>query len=103
MPVEEQVVSIFAGTKGYLDDIPVGDVRRFETELLEHMRSRHGSLLSGIRQNPKADVPKDLADIVAAFKKSFAPTKPAGATADPTKSSAGEVGEAASKKTLATE
>ena len=50
MPVEEQVVSIFAGTKGYLDDIPVGDVRRFESELLEHMRSRHSAVLSGIRQ-----------------------------------------------------
>jgi F-type H+-transporting ATPase subunit alpha len=103
MPVEEQVVSIFAGTKGYLDDIPVGDVRRFEKELLEFMRSRHGSLLSGIRQNPKADLPKDLADIVAAFKKAFSPTAVAGASADPTKTSAGEVGEAASKKTLATE
>jgi len=103
MPVEEQVVSIFAGTKGYLDDIPVGDVRRFEKELLEFMRSRHGSLLSGIRQNPKADLPKDLADVVASFKKSFSPTAVAGASADPTKTSAGEVGEAASKKTLATE
>jgi F-type H+-transporting ATPase subunit alpha len=103
MPVEEQVVSIFAGTKGYLDDIPVADVRRFETELLEHVRSHHGSLLSGIRQNPKADVPKDLADIVAAFKKSFALTPVTGASADPTKSSAGEVGDATSKKTLATE
>jgi F-type H+-transporting ATPase subunit alpha len=103
MPVEEQVVSIFAGTKGYLDDIPVGDVRRFEKELLEFMRSRHGSLLSGIRQNPKADVPKDLADIVASFKKSFTPTPVAGASADPTKTSAGEVGDATSKKTLATE
>jgi F-type H+/Na+-transporting ATPase subunit alpha len=103
MPVEEQVVSIFAGTKGYLDDIPVGDVRRFEKELLEFMRSRHGSLLSGIRSNPKADLPKDLADIVASFKKSFTPTPVAGAAADPTKTSAGEVGDATSKKTLATE
>ena len=102
MPVEEQVVSIFAGTKGYLDDIPVGDVRRFENELLEHMRSRHAGLLSGIRQEPKADVPKDLASIVAAFKAGFAPTKKSGA-ADPTKTNAGETGDAASAKTLATE
>ena len=41
MAVEEQVVSIFAGTNGYLDDIPVADVRRFETELLDYMRTRH--------------------------------------------------------------
>ena len=40
MPVEEQVVSIFAGTNGYLDDLPVGDVRRFEAELLESFRTR---------------------------------------------------------------
>ena len=39
MSVEEQVVSIFAGTKGYLDDIPVADVVRFEAELLEHVRT----------------------------------------------------------------
>jgi len=102
MPVEEQVVSIFAGTKGYLDDIPVGDVRRFENALLEHMRSRHSAVLSGIRQDPKADVPKDLADIVATFKKSFKVTTST-ASADPTKTDAGEVGDAASSKTLATE
>ena len=41
MPVEEQVVSIFAGTGGYLDDIPVADVKRFEAELLEYVRTRH--------------------------------------------------------------
>ena len=102
MPVEEQVVSIFAGTKGYLDTIPVADVRRFENELLEHMRSRHAGLLSGIRQEPKADVPKDLASIVGAFKDGFVPTKKTGAV-DPTKTDAGETGEAASAKTLATE
>ncbi|MEY3581844.1 MAG: synthase subunit alpha, partial [Actinomycetota bacterium] len=102
MPVEEQVVSIFTGTKGYLDDIAVGDVRRFENELLDHMRTRHSSVLSGIRQDPKADVPKDLADIVKAFKSSFV-TSSASASADPTATSAGEVGDAASAKTLATE
>jgi F-type H+-transporting ATPase subunit alpha len=102
MPVEEQVVSIFTGTKGYLDDIAVGDVRRFENELLDHMRTRHSSVLSGIRQDPKADVPKDLADIVKSFKASFVTTS-ASASADPTATSAGEVGDAASAKTLATE
>src|ERR1700688_3514109 len=39
MPVEEQVVSIFLGTKGHLDSVPVEDVRRFETEFLDHMRA----------------------------------------------------------------
>ena len=45
MPVEEQVVSIFAGTNGYLDDIAVADVRRFETELLDYIRTRHADLI----------------------------------------------------------
>ena len=57
MPVEEQVVSIFAGTKGYLDDMPVGDVSRFETELLEFMRSRHGG--AARRAARRSGVPDD--------------------------------------------
>src|SRR5438477_3788486 len=48
MPVEEQVVSIYAGTNGYLDPITVEDVRRFENELIEWFRSRHRDLLDGI-------------------------------------------------------
>jgi F-type H+-transporting ATPase subunit alpha len=49
MPVEEQVVSLFAGTRGYLDEVPVADVRRFEGALLEWFRTRHGDVLDGIR------------------------------------------------------
>src|SRR5205085_7412845 len=49
MPVEEQVVSLYAGTRGHLDDIPVSDVRRFETELVEWFRTRHGDLLETMR------------------------------------------------------
>jgi F-type H+/Na+-transporting ATPase subunit alpha len=49
MPVEEQVVSLYAGTNGYLDPIPVEDVKRYEAELLDWFRSRHGSLLEAIR------------------------------------------------------
>ena len=101
MPVEEQVVSIFAGTKGFLDNLPVGDVRRFENELLEYVKSRHGAMIAGIRQDPKSDVPKDLGDIVTAFKAQF---KTSVATAAAKASSnVGEVGEAESAKTLATE
>jgi F-type H+/Na+-transporting ATPase subunit alpha len=99
MAVEEQVVSIFAGTKGYLDDIPVGDVGRFETELIEFMRSRHASLLAEVRA---AGVPDGLADAVQAFKDQFVVDADA-ASADPTKVDADELGEAQSRKTLATE
>src|SRR5690625_7045290 len=37
-PVEDQVVSIWAGTKGHLDDVPLEDVLRFESELIDHVR-----------------------------------------------------------------
>ncbi len=49
MPVEEQVTVIYAGTKGHLDDVPVVDVKRFESELIEYVRSTHGGLLSEIK------------------------------------------------------
>jgi F-type H+-transporting ATPase subunit alpha len=99
MPVEEQVVSIFAGTRGYLDDIPVADVRRFETELLDYMRTRNASMLDEIRTS---GVPDGLGDAVEAFKSQFL-AKSGVREADPTKTSADEVGEATSQKTLATE
>ena len=103
LPVEEQVVVIFAGTKGYLDSLPVGDVRRFETELLQYMRGTHGSLLAGMRDNPKADVPAELGEIIAAFKERFVAASAAARAADPTATSADALGEAQSAKTLATE
>jgi len=100
MPVEEQVVSVYAGTKGFLDSLPVNEVRRFETELIEHMRSTHGGLLSSL----KGGVPDELGDAIAAFKEQFvARSAAAAAAADPTATDAGEVGEAHSPKTLATE
>ncbi|MFZ4812614.1 MAG: F0F1 ATP synthase subunit alpha, partial [Ilumatobacteraceae bacterium] len=104
MPVEEQVVVVFAGTKGYLDSLPVNEVRNFEGELLEHVRSAHGALLAGIRNNPKADVPGELGGIIGAFKERFvASLATAAAAADPTKTDADALGEAHSAKTLATE
>ena len=105
MPVEEQVVVVFAGTKGYLDSLPVADVRRFEAELLAHFRSTQGGLLAGMRSNPKADVPGELGEIIAAFKETFvaATAQAAKAAADATATDAAAVGEAASAKTLATE
>ena len=104
MPVEEQVVVVFAGTKGYLDSLPVNQVRPFEAGLLEYMRSTQGGLLSGIRSNSKADVPAELGDLIAGYKEQFvAETTEAARVADTTATDAGELGEAASAKTLATE
>jgi F-type H+/Na+-transporting ATPase subunit alpha len=100
MPVEEQVVSIFAGTKGYLDDVPVADVRRFEAELLDFMRTRHGSMLEEIRTK---GLPDGVADAVQSFKDSFMAASASARALDPTATDADEVGEARSTKTLATE
>ena len=101
MSVEEQVVSIFAGTKGYIDDVPVADVGRFEEELLEFMRTRHAGLLQEILTS---GVPDSLDDIVQSFKDSFvAASAASGVNADPTAVDADEVGDANSDKTLATE
>ncbi|HEY3483863.1 MAG TPA: F0F1 ATP synthase subunit alpha [Ilumatobacteraceae bacterium] len=100
MPVEEQVVSMYAGTRGYLDDIPVGDVRRFEAGLIEFMRSRHGSVLADLKT---AGVPDDLGEIIQTFKDQFQAEAGLARAADPTAVDADEVGEARSTKTLATE
>jgi F-type H+-transporting ATPase subunit alpha len=75
MPVEEQVVSIFAGTGGYLDDIPVADVKRFEAELHEYVRTRHPKILDTIRDSGALPEGDDLADAVNAFKELFQPTE----------------------------
>jgi F-type H+-transporting ATPase subunit alpha len=103
MPVEEQVVVVFAGTKGYLDSLPVGDVIRFEGELLEHVRSTHGALLSGMRTDPKADIPAELGGVIEEFKERFVAATAEARAADPTATDAAELGEAESNKTLATE
>jgi len=74
MPVEEQVVSIFLGTGGHLDSVPVEDVRRFETELLDHMRASEQKMLATIRDTQKlTDETADaLIEIINHFKKGFA-------------------------------
>jgi F-type H+-transporting ATPase subunit alpha len=100
MAVEEQVVSIFAGTRGYLDDIPVADVRRFESEMLDVMRTRYSSLLDELRTG---GVPDALGDTVADFKSQFVAAAAEARAADPTATDADELGAAASAKTLATE
>jgi F-type H+-transporting ATPase subunit alpha len=56
-PVEEQVVLIYAGTRGFLDSIPTGAVRRYEGELVEWLRAKKGDLLTAIRT--KKDIKAD--------------------------------------------
>jgi len=99
MAVEEQVVVIFAGTKGYLDDIPASQVKRFETDLIEYVRGTHGGLLEELKSS---GVPDDLTGAIESFKAQFDVTDE-GRVADPTATDADELGEAKSQKTLATE
>ncbi|AEG45021.1 F0F1 ATP synthase subunit alpha [Isoptericola variabilis] len=71
-PVEEQVASIWAGTKGKLDDVPVEDVKRFEAELLDHLR-RNTDVLTTIAETGKLedDTEQALAAAVDDFRKGF--------------------------------
>jgi F-type H+/Na+-transporting ATPase subunit alpha len=74
VPVEEQVVAIFAGTRGYLDAIAVADVGRFEASVLRELRATHPELLEAIRteQEISPTVEKGLSDFLDAFVKTFA-------------------------------
>src|SRR5690606_24670961 len=49
LPFEEQVVSIYAGVRGYLDQLRVADVRRFELAALDEVRAKHPEILEAIR------------------------------------------------------
>ncbi len=51
LPFEEQTASIFAGTNGYLDGIPVSDVTRYEESMLADLRANHADVLKGIRDS----------------------------------------------------
>jgi F-type H+-transporting ATPase subunit alpha len=73
VPVEEEVVSIWLGTSGQLDTVPVPDVARFEKEFLEHVRRQHEGVLAEIRDTGK--LPDETIDrlkgLVDEFKKQF--------------------------------
>ena len=69
MPVEQQVVSIFAGTNGYLDEIPIEHVQRFERELLDMMNIKHKDILNEIAE--KKDLSDELQKRLHAIMKEF--------------------------------
>ena len=73
VPVEEQVVAIFLGTRGHLDDVPVHDVRKFESEFLANVRRHHSGILDTIRESKQFDddTEQQVVDAVEAFKKEF--------------------------------
>jgi F-type H+-transporting ATPase subunit alpha len=71
VPVEEQVLVIYAVTEGLMDSIPVGDIRRFETGLRDYVRSRHGAVLDSIRESGKIEDPSALTSAIEGFKSGF--------------------------------
>jgi F-type H+-transporting ATPase subunit alpha len=74
MPVEEQVVSIYAGVNGFIDTVPVNAVTRFESGLLSHFRSDHADVLGKIRETKQLDgeTEAQLKSIIGDFAKTFA-------------------------------
>ena len=71
MPVEEQVVVVYAVTEGHTDDVAVKDIGRFETELLASIRTRHQVLLDQIRDTGKLPEGDALGEAIDAFKETF--------------------------------
>ncbi len=73
MGSEQQVVSLFAGTNGYLDEIPVNEVQRFEKEFLEFMSRRNADVMKTIADTKDLsdDVQKKLHAILKEFVNSF--------------------------------
>jgi F-type H+-transporting ATPase subunit alpha len=72
-PVEQEVVSIWAGTTGQLDEVPVSDIRRFEKEFLENLRLQHKGILDDIAQTKQLSdaTAESLNEAMTSFKKSF--------------------------------
>jgi F-type H+-transporting ATPase subunit alpha len=74
VPVEEQVVVIYAGTRGWLDTVPVEDVVRFQAELLTDLRAKHADLLVQIRDTLALPDTDQLDAAIKSFLDSFAPS-----------------------------
>ncbi|HJM31987.1 MAG TPA: F0F1 ATP synthase subunit alpha [Acidimicrobiales bacterium] len=70
--VEEQVVSIWAGTRGHLDGVTIADVRRYEAELLDWFRTRHSEVLADIRDTGRIGDEEAFDAAIAAFTEQFA-------------------------------
>ncbi len=73
LPVERQVVAVWAGTSGYLDDVPTEDIGRFEDEFLDHLQRSKAGIYDAIRET--GDVSEDtttaLKDAIEEFRRNF--------------------------------
>ncbi|MCF3945735.1 F0F1 ATP synthase subunit alpha [Acidiphilium sp. AL] len=74
LPVEEQVVAIFTGTRGHLDDVPIDRIGDFESQLISELKARAPEILKSIRDDReiKKDVEAKLTEFIQSFAKSFA-------------------------------
>ena len=73
LAVEEQVVAIFTGVRGFLDTVPLENVSRFESALLDHYRADHADVLASIRDSGEIsdDTEKKMLEITETFAKGF--------------------------------
>ena len=75
MPVEKQVVIIFAVTNGYLDDVDVAHIRQWENDFLDYLEANHPAVLNDIRTKKALDddLTNRLKAAITSFKPMFAP------------------------------
>jgi len=73
LPVEDQIIGIFAGTQGYMDDIPVDAIRRFEAELISFMKDRKADVRTAVATKKALDdeLRASLKAAIEEFKKGF--------------------------------
>ena len=73
MKVEEQVISIFCGVKGFLDDIELGQIKSFEKKLLTKLKNEAQEILNSIQSSGKIDeaTEEKLKNFISNFKKEF--------------------------------
>jgi F-type H+/Na+-transporting ATPase subunit alpha len=77
VPIERQVIAIWSGTKGYLDDVQVDDVGRFEAEFLEHIDANHPEIRDHIRNEGTLpeEIEQRLTDAIKEFRRRFRPSE----------------------------
>ena len=73
MPSHEQVASIYAATRGHMDDVPVDQIRKFEDDMLTFMRDTRKDVLDAIKDKKVIDeaVEKALTEAITAFKQGW--------------------------------
>jgi F-type H+-transporting ATPase subunit alpha len=83
LPVAKQVLIIYAGTKGYVDDLPLDELKAFETGLYRFVDNSHPSLLQKLMEKKQLDDPmrKEFDDVLKQFKERYAAEKGAAAVA----------------------